>query len=97
MMVTGRQSLRTTTNFPYAGGDDVTLDTKDIRALGKLTAWGSSCVQFVARLADDSLVHVRACDQAPEVQKWIRATTKDLRAQNPDRLVGWAIAWKELV
>jgi hypothetical protein len=96
MKLKGRRSLLTSSNFPYAGGEEVELEQSEVWALGKLAVWRSTVSQILARLEGDELVHLRLESQVPEAQVWLKEMLKYVRPREPSKVPGWTITWKEL-
>ena len=72
------------------------VSPQEVTHLGKLVSYGSSCTQFMVRLADETEVFVRACDQSKVVEKWLRKTAKSIQALRPGLAVGWLVVWAPL-
>lgn len=81
---------------PYPGDDAVTFDRGDVVALGKFTVYGCALVRFLIRLDNGSEVFVKARDQSPAVQRWLRCVAKQLPALRPNRAQGWRTVWIEV-
>jgi hypothetical protein len=92
MMITVRNREVTTTGFPYGGSEKFEIAHEVVTALGKLSSWGDAVPRFWLRLDDGREVSVKACDQLPEVEKWIRRIAKRQRAAGAPRF-GWAWIW----
>lgn len=94
----GHLSSKTNTGFPYAGENRVEFSADEIARVGKLTAFGSATVQFVVELkAGGELVHVRACDQSKDDERFLRRAGKRIGSvSRPPRIVGWRIEWTEV-
>ena len=93
MTLTVTEKATTSTGCPWAGGGGATVDAADVVALGKHTAWGSSVIKFMLRLKDGREVFVKACDQAPDAERWLRKVAKPLHVAAPSREEGWVTVW----
>jgi hypothetical protein len=86
------------TGCPWPGGEEIEFQQADVTALGKLTCWGSSCVQFVVRLTDGHEVFVRADRQSKEDERFLRKIAKRVPRAGTvvSRSAGWRMSWAEV-
>jgi hypothetical protein len=92
-MMRGLAKALSNTGCPWPGGEDVTFTQADVLQLGKLTCWGSACVQFVVRLRDDREVFVRADKQSKEDERFLRRLARPIRGGYVDRTTGFRLTW----
>ena len=94
----GTEKALSNTGCPWPGGVEVEFQQSDVAALGKLTSWGSSCVQFIVRLADGREVFVRADRQPKEDERFLRKIAKRVPHAGTvvSRDVGWRTIWAEV-
>jgi hypothetical protein len=93
----GHEKALSNTGCPWPGGVEVEFAQADVAQLGKLYCWGSSCVQFIARLRDDREVFVRADKQRKEDERFLRRLAKPIRGWAPGRGEGFRTVWGEPV
>lgn len=90
----GRVKALSNTGCPWPGGEDVEFHQTDMVALGKLSCWGSACIQFIARLADGREVFVRADKQSKEDEKFLRRLARKVpHGGLASRETGWRTSW----
>lgn len=92
----GRLCLTASNGFPYAGGDEIELGIDKLEAVGLLSVWRSDRKQVLLRLEEEKLVLIRADEQNPMMQQWLKEMLKNVRAREPSKEQAWAITWKVL-
>jgi hypothetical protein len=90
----GLEKKASNTGCPWPGGEEVMFEQPDVRQLGKLYCWGSSCVQFIVKLCDGREVFVRADKQAKNDERFLRRLAKPIRSGGaPGRAEGFRVVW----
>lgn len=91
----GTTKALSNTGCPWPGGEEIEFQQADVAVFGKLTCWGSSCVQFIVRLVDGREVFVRADRQLKEDERFLRKIAKRVpRASTVvSRSEGWRTSW----
>jgi hypothetical protein len=97
VVVRGLVKVLSNTGCPWPGGEEVEFQQADVSALGKLTCWGSSCVQFLVRLTDGRELFVRADRQAKEDERFLRKIAKHVpkAVSYVTQSEGWRTSWAE--
>ena len=94
----GIEKTLSNTGCPWPGGTEIEFSQADVVQLGKLTCWGSACIQFIVRLADGREVFVRADKQAKEDERFLRKIAKRVpRTGYATRSEGWRTSWIDAV
>jgi len=92
----GLEKTLSNTGCPWPGGVEVEFVQADVAQLGKLTCWGSACVQFIVRLRDGREVFVRADKQSKDDERFLRKIAKPIRrGWAPGRSEGFHTVWGE--
>ena len=94
-MMHGLEKTLSNTGCPWPGGTAVSFEQSDVLQLGKLTCWGSACVQFLVRLRDGREVFVRADKQSKDDERFLRRLAKPIRSWAPGRSEGFRTVWSE--
>jgi len=93
----GTMKALSNTGCPWPGGDPVSFTQADVIALGKLRCYGSSCIQFIVKLADGRDVFVRADKQSKADEKFLRKLARKVQLVGyPTRNTGWTTNWTAL-
>ena len=92
-MMHGTEKMISNTGCPWPGGAVVSFEQADVLQLGKLTCWGSACVQFIARLRDGREVFVRADKQCKDNERFLRKLARPIRSWAPGRSEGFRTVW----
>ena len=97
VVVKGLVKALSNTGCPWPGGEEIEFQQADVVAFGKLTCWGSACIQFIVRLADGREVFVRADRQAKEDERFLRKIAKRVpKVGYAMRSEGWRTSWVEV-
>jgi hypothetical protein len=99
VVVRGYLKALSNTGCPLPGYEDVEFQQADIAALGKLTCWGSACIQFLVRLTDGRELFVRADKQAKEDERFLRRIARKVPRVGlvVSRSEGWRTCWIEVL
>lgn len=95
-------AIKTNTGCPWAGGEEVTVELSEIKAIGKLSIYGSFVINYVVMTTDERLYFINVSKiktgllGTPAEAKAIQKAVKNLVAPNPSREVGWATRWQEV-
>lgn len=93
----GLVKVLSNTGCPLPGYEEVEFQQADVAALGKLTCWGSACVNFIVRLVDGRELFVRADRQAKEDERFLRKIAKRVpKVGSASRSEGWRTSWVEV-
>ena len=85
----GIEKTVSNTGCPWPGGLPIEFEQSNIVQLGKLYCYGSSAIQFIARLLDGREVFVRADRQSKEEERFLRRLAKPIRGFRPDQSEGF--------
>ena len=77
-------------------GERVETTTGDVVALGRHSWYGDFAIRILARLADDSEVHIVMSEQGDETVRWLRTRLRAWKRQPwATRETGYSRVWED--